>query len=273
MKQLRKILFPTIVFATCLFISQDFIKADLTCKSTLKKGSSGIEVKELQTALNKIMNCNLTTDGKFGSVGIDTCSKLNVDYASDHDYIVVNAKLNIRKTPSTEYDKIGTIERGTVYKVYETVQKSGQYPWHKIKYNDGYGYIYGEFVDKNAIVVDISDQILHMYKQSKLVLQAPVITGKVSEGFDTPTGRFLMKTTGKIEGKYLTSKKYGYKSWVDFWMPFNGGIGFHDAGWQPTFGGDRYVNNGSHGCINMPPAKAKEFYGMLSDGCPVVIHY
>ena len=25
--------------------------------------------------------------------------------------------------------------------------------------------------------------------------------------------------------------------------------------------------------INMPPAKAKEFYGMLSVGCPVIIHY
>ena len=68
--------------------------------------------------------------------------------------------------------------------------------------------------------------------------------------------------------------KPSYVTWVDYWMRVTwSGIGFHDAGWQPTYGGDRNVNNGSHGCINMPPAKAKEFYGMLSVGCPVIIHY
>ena len=33
-------------------------------------------------------------------------------------------------------------------------------------------------------------------------------------------------------------------------MPFDGGIGFHDASWRDEFGGDIYLTDGSHGCIN-----------------------
>lgn len=54
MKQLRKILFSSIVFASCLFISPAFIKAELSCSSTLKNGTSGTEVKELQTMLGLV---------------------------------------------------------------------------------------------------------------------------------------------------------------------------------------------------------------------------
>ena len=52
------------------------------------------------------------------------------------------------------------------------------------------------------------------------------------------------------------------------------GIGFHDATWQAAFGGQRYVQGyGSHGCINMPKGKAAELYGLISNGCPVIIHH
>ena len=34
---------------------------------------------------------------------------------------------------------------------------------------------------------------------------------------------------------------YSYEQPVTYWMPFNGGIGFHDADWRPYFGGDRYL--------------------------------
>jgi lipoprotein-anchoring transpeptidase ErfK/SrfK len=56
-------------------------------------------------------------------------------------------------------------------------------------------------------------------------------------------------------------------------MPFNGGIGLHDASWQPWFGGNRYRTNGSHGCINMPLAAAKTLYANISIGDTVKVHY
>ena len=64
----------------------------------------------------------------------------------------------------------------------------------------------------------------------------------------------------------------GYASPVKYWMPVKGGIGIHDARWRKEFGGDIYLTDGSHGCINMPPSKAKELYNMLSIGDRVVLH-
>lgn len=123
--------------------------------------------------------------------------------------------------------------------------------------------------------VDITEQHMWYVVNGQVAFETDVVTGKKGKN-DTPTGTYTILE--KIKGKYLRGRlvngKPSYVTWVDYWMRVTwSGIGFHDAGWQPTFGGDRYVNNGSHGCINMPPAKAEEFYGMLSVGCPVVIHY
>ena len=125
------------------------------------------------------------------------------------------------------------------------------------------------------VEVDITEQHMWYIVNGQVAFETDVVTGKKGKN-DTPTGTYTILE--KIKGKYLRGRlvngKPSYVTWVDYWMRVTwSGIGFHDASWQPTFGGDRYVNNGSHGCINMPPAKAKEFYGMLSVGCPVVIHY
>ena len=57
-------------------------------------------------------------------------------------------------------------------------------------------------------------------------------------------------------------------------MPFNDGVGFHDANWQPDFGGSMYMSGyGSHGCINLPPSAAAELYSLCSIGDVVVVHY
>lgn len=135
----------------------------------------------------------------------------------------------------------------------------GQYAW---------GNTYAE--------VDISEQHMWYIVNGQVVFETAIVTGKKGVN-DTPTGTYSVLE--KIPGKYLTGRivngKPLYRTWVNYWMRLTwSGIGFHDAGWQNgIFGGDRYVTNGSHGCINMPPAKAKEFYGMISVGTPTVIHY
>ena len=47
-------------------------------------------------------------------------------------------------------------------------------------------------------------------------------------------------------------------------MPFNGGIGLHDASWRGSFGGTIYKNGGSHGCINLPYSKAQAIYNIIT---------
>lgn len=76
-----------------------------------------------------------------------------------------------------------------------------------------------------------------------------------------------------LRGKQLANGKYEYETKVNYWMPFNGGIGFHDASWQPYFGGDRYLEGGSHGCINMPPDSAAELYNIIQYNVPIVCFY
>lgn len=71
------------------------------------------------------------------------------------------------------------------------------------------------------------------------------------------------KAPGKLTG-YENGQKI-YESTVQYWMPFDGNaIGLHDADWQPDFGGTMYKDGyGSHGCVNLPPAKAKELYSLI----------
>ena len=124
--------------------------------------------------------------------------------------------------------------------------------------------------------VDITEQHMWFVVNGQVALETDVITGKKGSN-DTPTGVFniLEKIAGKnLRGRPGPDGKPSYIVWVDYWMRVTwSGIGFHDCTWHSVFGGDRYVNNGSHGCINMPPEKAKELYAALPIGTPVVIHY
>ncbi|MEI3138955.1 MAG: L,D-transpeptidase [Lachnospiraceae bacterium] len=60
---------------------------------------------------------------------------------------------------------------------------------------------------------------------------------------------------------------------MTYWMPFNGGIGLHDANWRSSFGGSIYQTNGSHGCVNLPRSAAKEIYERVYDGIPIICYY
>lgn len=126
------------------------------------------------------------------------------------------------------------------------------------------------------IEVDITEQHMWYIVNGSVAFETDVVTGKKGAN-DTPTGTYtiLEKVKNKVlRGRPLANGKPSYLQPVDYWMRVTwSGIGFHDANWQPTFGGNRYVTNGSHGCINMPPAKAGELYNMISKGTPVVIHY
>lgn len=97
---------------------------------------------------------------------------------------------------------------------------------------------------------------MYFYKDGKKILESDFVSGNVSKGYTTPPGLFSLT----YKQRDATLKGQGYASPVKFWMPFNGGIGFHDASWRNTFGGTIYKKNGSHGCVNMPYAAAKTLF-------------
>ncbi len=64
-----------------------------------------------------------------------------------------------------------------------------------------------------------------------------------------------------------------YATPVKYWMAVDGHIGIHDATWRKEFGGDIYMTNGSHGCINTPLEIMTELYDMVELGTPVIMFY
>ena len=126
------------------------------------------------------------------------------------------------------------------------------------------------------IEVDITAQHMWYIVNGAIALETDIVTGKKGSN-DTPTGTFTIveKMRNKtLRGRPLPNGQPSYLTPVSYWMRITwSGIGFHDATWQPTFGGDRYVANGSHGCINMPLDMAKALYDALPMGTPVIIHY
>ena len=116
--------------------------------------------------------------------------------------------------------------------------------------------------------VSISDQYMWLYLNGKRVLESPVVTGNPNMGNDTPTGAFSV--TDKIRDATLYGP--GYETIVDYWVGFTYAVGFHDARWQESFGGNQYLTNGSHGCVNVPTYVAEQIFQKAYVGMPVFVY-
>ena len=118
--------------------------------------------------------------------------------------------------------------------------------------------------------VDLNNQTVSYFENNVLVMQSPCVTGKTSAGRGTPKGTYSIKA--HIPGKTLRGPTW--KVWVDYWMRFtDSNIGLHDATWRTAeeFGGDTYVNHGSHGCVNLPHEFAAQLFNKVNIGTTVVV--
>ncbi len=132
------------------------------------------------------------------------------------------------------------------------------------------GYCKGaDDIGSSYVEINLTAQHLYLYKDGKIVLESDFVSGNMSKGYVTPAGVFGL--TYKTKDAVLRGADYESK--VKYWMPFNGNIGMHDASWRRSFGGEIYLTNGSHGCINLPTAKAREIYDVVTTLFPVVCYY
>ena len=123
------------------------------------------------------------------------------------------------------------------------------------------------------VEVDMGLQHIYMYENGTLIAEAPIVTGNVAKGWTTPEGLYTLYYKERdrvLRGPKRADGTYSYESPVSYWMPFNGGIGLHDASWRGKFGGEIYKNNGSHGCINIPPKTAAVIYEHVYKGIPIL---
>lgn len=119
------------------------------------------------------------------------------------------------------------------------------------------------------IEIDMGNQMMYYYKNGKLKLETPVVTGNMKRNWDTPAT--VCYVYYKQKNRVLRGANYATP--VKFWMAVHGNIGIHDASWRKEFGGDIYLTDGSHGCINTPLDKVKELYDMVEIGTPVIMFY
>lgn len=119
------------------------------------------------------------------------------------------------------------------------------------------------------VEINLTAQHLFFYQDGKLMMESDFVSGNSAKGYDTPAGVYSI--TYKQRDATLTGENY--QTPVSYWMPFNKNIGMHDANWRSSFGGTIYKTKGSHGCINMPPAKAQEMYSYVQKGTPVICYH
>lgn len=118
------------------------------------------------------------------------------------------------------------------------------------------------------VEINLSKQHLWFYKNGLLIVEGDVVTGNASRNYSTPKGVYSLK----YKTRNVTLRGPGYAVFVSFWMPFNGGIGIHDANWRSTFGGNIYQKRGSHGCVNSPYNVAHAIYDNIEPGTPIICY-
>lgn len=124
-------------------------------------------------------------------------------------------------------------------------------------------------IGNTYIEIDMTNQKMYLYVEGECQVETDIVTGNTSKRWGTPEG--IHYVYAKQKNRILRGT--GYASFVNYWMPVNGNIGIHDAGWRSTFGGEIYKKSGSHGCINTPYNAMKEIYDTVEIGIPVIIFY
>lgn len=182
------------------------------------------------------------------------------------------------KTLETSYGTTVTINNGhygwRIHSAEETAQllldiAAGEdvtrEPIYELRANSHGENDYGD----SYVEINLTAQHLFVYKDGALVVESDFVSGCVAKNHATPGGAFAV--TYKTRDAVLRGADYATP--VSYWMPFNGDIGMHDLKSRKAFGGDIYLTNGSHGCINLPLSAAKTIYETIDKGWPVLVYH
>lgn len=265
---------------------EDHIKTSITTNNytAVIKANSPVNIRKYPNTNSEILgvlrtNASLDKVGEYGDFYM-------VMFQGEIAYVSKTYTVEAKEiVPDTDIIQLAYIDEDTyLYDAPNTVKSIEQLPqyevvevlsefdgWYVVRVNGEYGYVQKEYTQElsdRVVVVDISDQHLKFYKRNAVALESDVVTGK--PGHETNMGYQQVKAT--YENAELIGPTWDVK--VSVYAPFNNdGEGFHDAWWRPDtdFGGDTYMTNGSHGCVNMPLDKAKELVRQLLPGDEVIV--
>ena len=118
------------------------------------------------------------------------------------------------------------------------------------------------------IEVSLDNQYLWFYVDGQLVVETPVVTGCIANYDFTRRGFFWINAI--TTDVYLQGPTW--YDHVDYWMPFDDQIGLHDSSWRSEYGGDIYLTDGSHGCVNTPLEAMHTIYQYAREGTTVIVY-
>ena len=202
--------------------------------------------------------------------------------------------VNMRSGPGITYSVVARLRTGVVLRVKKEVTIDGVI-WDNIGfdnevrykdrlpedlyvsaafvrnfYHDGnYVWMKSAATTTKRIVVDVSEQMLYAYDGATLFMKEPVSTGLEL----TPTARGTFTVFKMTPARYMQGPLPGVSEQIyDLpGVPWNlyfteGGAVIHGAYWHDHFG-----EPWSHGCVNLPPQKAKQLYEWAVIGTKVTI--
>ncbi len=130
--------------------------------------------------------------------------------------------------------------------------------------------------DDSYIEIDLTDQMMWYFRGGEVLVETPIVSGNVVADLETPS-----YGVWTVDGKYTSYLMMAplnedgtrdYETVVNYWIPFNNDIGIHDLANREYFGGDIYIWDGSHGCINTPLDKVAQIYDLVDTGTKVVVY-
>lgn len=255
--------------------------------------SNSQEVIDTKEMLNKYIGSKIAYSFGDNTEVLDS-SIINTWLSVDENFEIIFDKKKIRNYLnifSSNYDTVGKVRDFATSSGITVKVSGGDYGWLINKDEEVQELITiikeGQIIKKEPIYIqtalsredndigntyveiNMTKQHLWFYKNGALIVEGNVVTGNVNNNCSTPTGIYRLK----YKQKDATLKGDNYSTQVNFWMPFNGGIGIHDASWRYSFGGNIYKTNGSHGCVNAPYYLANKIFDNIESGSPVICYY
>ena len=126
-------------------------------------------------------------------------------------------------------------------------------------------------IGNSYVEIDLSNQHLYLYIDGTNVFETDFVSGAMNSTPRSKSPAGVFDITYKTVNAVLRGSDYAEP--VSYWMPFYGNYGMHDATWRTEFGGDIFMTNGSHGCINLPLESAAVIYNYVKTGFPVICYY
>lgn len=228
---------------------------------TLRTKGETLEVRKIEDGWAKLKNGHYVWAKNIATSEEAT----NTSCYKNLKMVVCVSVANIRAEASKKSEILRQETFGT-----SIIIKERNGDWFKIK---GGGYIHNScvsanienyYLDKNKDVIFISknSQTVKQYDDKELKCNAQCVTG--APATDTPCG--VYKIT-----KIASNVNMGGSD-VKTAMYFNGNIALHDASWRHSFGGTRYLRNGSHGCVNVSEETMDTIAEFAKKGTLIIVY-